>query len=243
MIQNLVETYFSFTLDTGSISGTVACESVGLLAVPVDLYDSAGVVIASAVTNEDVAYELDALDNGDYSVSVSTPLGYQADEETRAVEVKGLPHEVLTLLEITPQQRSRWCWARQLLKTLQGKPKDYTTDGLAGFAGPINAHFNENQINPVDFYNVSQPADQADSLDVLKTLLHMDNVGDENEPVLKRLARAQLVALMLNVVSGKVGQTHVISADGRTVSQTVTYCDMLVNDEIDPPDDRGPGHC
>ena len=52
----------------------------------------------------------------------------------------------------------------------------------------------------------------------------------------------KLMALMLNVVSGKVHQTHVISSDGRNVSQAITYCDMLVNDEIDPPDDGGPGH-
>ena len=63
----------------------------------------------------------------------------------------------------------------------------------------------------------------------------MYNTGDW-EPFTKRLAKAQLIALMLNVVSGKVHQTHVISSDGRTVSQAITYCDMLVNDEIDPTD-------
>jgi len=48
---------------------------------------------------------------------------------------------------------------------------------------------------------------------------------------------------MLNVVSGKVSQTHEISADGHTVSQLITYCDMLVGDEIDPPDDNScPGN-
>ena len=239
------EGYLFSTLDTGSIAGVVSCEGVGLLGVPVDLYDADGAVIASVVTDEIGTYEFAGLDNGNYSVSISTPLGYQADEETRAIEVRGLPHEVnfeLTELEITPQQRSRGYWAHQLHKALQNKPKDYTLDDFASFAGLINVHFNENQINPVDFYGVPQPADQADSLNVLKTLLHMGNVADEDEPMLKRLARAQLMALMLNVVSGKISQTHAISADGRTVSQAVTYCDMLVNDEIDPPDDGGPGH-
>jgi hypothetical protein len=51
------------------------------------------------------------------------------------------------------------------------------------------------------------------------------------------------MALMLNIVSGKLRQTQEISADGCTVSQLITYCDMFVSDEIDPPDDINcPGH-
>jgi len=184
------------------------------------------------------------LNNGGYSLSISTPIGYQASEETKEIEVKGLPHEVnfeLTPLEIMPQQRSRGYWAHQLHKALQNKPRDYTINDFAELAGLINVHFNNNPINPVDFYSVPQPASQADSLDVLKQLLHMQNT-DEWQPLLKRLANSQLMALMLNVVAGKVSQTEVITADGLTVSQAITYCDMLVNDEIDPPDDNGPGH-
>lgn len=236
--------YLFSTLDTGSVNGVVACEGAGLNGVSVDLYDSVGVVIGSAVTDESGAYEFAALDNGIYSISIATPLGYQAVEETQEIEVRDLPHEVdfeLTQLEITPQQRSRGYWSHQLHKALQDKPKDYTTADLANFAGLIDVHFNNNQINPVDFYAVPQPATGSDSLEVLTSLLHMRNIGDEDEPQLKRLARAQLMALMLNVVSGKVAQTHEVSADGRTVSQAITYCDMLVSDEINPPDDGGPG--
>jgi len=230
--------YLFSTLDTGSIAGVVASEGVGLLGVPVDLYDDGGIVVASVTTDDRGAYEFAGLDNGDYSATISTPLGYLADEETKNVEVRGLPHEVnfeFTALDITPQQRSRGYWAHQLQKALRNKPKDYSIDEFAGFAGLINVHFNQHAINPVDFYSIPQPASQTDSLNVLKSLLHMRNIGDESEPLLKRLARAQLMALMLNVVSGKVSQTHEISADERTVSQLITYGDMLVSDEIDPP--------
>lgn len=235
--------YLYSTLDTGSIAGYVQADSVGLLGVPVDLYDSAGVIIASVVSDDSGYYHFPALDNGFYSVAISTPLGYQADDETQEIVVRGLPHEVnfdLTQLEIIPQQRSRGYWAHQLHKALQNKPKHYTLDDFANFANLIDVHFNNNEINPVDFYNVPQPADQNDSLRVLKKLLHMRRTGD-GSPFLKRLARAQLITLMLNVVSGKVSQTNEISANGRTISQAITYCDMLVNDEIDPPDDGGPG--
>jgi hypothetical protein len=35
---------------------------------------------------------------------------------------------------------------------------------------------------------------------------------------------------MLNVVSAKVSQQEIITADSMTVSQAITYCDLLVND-------------
>jgi len=237
--------YIVSTLDTGSISGIVAGSDNGLYGVPVDLYDNVSKVIASCITNDDGYYLFPGLDNGQYSVSISTPMGYQANEETKEIEVKGLPHEVnfeLIELDVTPQQRSRGYWAHQLHKAQQDKPKDYTLDDFSSFCSLINIHFNQNQINPVDFYSVPLPADQSDSLNVLKKLLHMRRTGD-GLPFLKRLANAQLMALLLNVVSGKVHQTHEITADGRTISQLITYCDMLVNDEINPPDNNGcPGY-
>ena len=229
--------------EPGSVSGIISADGIGIHGVPIDLYDNGSTIIASTVTDETGWYQFAGLDNGVYSVSISTPLGYQTDEEIKEIEVKGLPHEVnfeLTELDIVPQQRSRGYWAHQLHKALQNKPKDYTVENFSNFANLINIHFNQNQINPVDFYSVPQPANQTDSLAVLKNLLHMRRTGD-GSPFLKRLANAQLMALLLNVVSGKVSQTHEISADGRSISQAITYCDMLVNDEIDPPEDGGPG--
>jgi hypothetical protein len=237
------EGYFFSTLDTGSVSGIVSSNATGLLGIPVDLYDEGGSIVASTVTDEAGQYCFAGLNNGDYALSISTPLGYQADQETRQIEVKGLPHTInfeLTKLQITPAPRTRGYWANQLLKAMQNKPQDYNVGHFAQFAGLINQHFNQNEINPVDFFSVPQPASRQDSLMALKTLLHM--MGDCQEPFLKRLAKAQLMALMLNVVSGKLSQTEAITADGNTVSQVVTYCDMLVNDEIDVPDDGGPGH-
>ena len=239
-----IEGYWYSTLDTGSIHGFVQSGSAGLMGVPVDLYNSEGTIISSIATNDSGYYYFPTLNNGSYSIAISTPIGYQAENETQEITVRGLPHEnnfALTQLDITPQQRSRGYWAHQLHKALKNKPKDYSLDDFSSFASLINTHFNQNAINPVDFYTVPQPADQSDSLKILKKLLHMRNTG-EWEPFLKRLAKSQLMALMLNVVSGKVSQTHEISEDRRTVSQAITYCDMLVNDEIDPPDDNGPGH-
>jgi len=212
----------------------------GLLGVNVDIYDTEGVLQYSAVTDEAGHYCVDDVLNGNYSVTVVTPLGYQADEETKETSINNIPVMIdfaLVQLEIEPSQRSRAYWAHQLSRALKNEPRHYDTNNFLRFAGLINVHFNQNEINPVDFYSVADP---ADTLSTLKKLLCMKKTG-ESEPFLRRLAKAQLMALMLNVVSGKVHQVYEVSNDGRTVSQAITYCDMLINDEIDPPDD-GPGH-
>jgi hypothetical protein len=230
----------------GALSGYVLSDGNGLFGVPIDVYDSLGNPMFTVVTDESGYYNIDSIPNGIVNLTIVPPLGYQAEEETKQVGIVGMFSLIdfnLNQLDITPSQRSRGYWAHQMHKALQNKPKHYTTDDFASFAGLIDHHFNQNELNPVDFYSVPQPASQNDSLMVLKKLLHMRNTGDEWEPILKRLAKAQLMALMLNVVSGKVHQTHVITQDGRTISQLITYCDMLVNDEIDPTDnDDWPGY-
>lgn len=231
------------TLDTGSLNGYVTVAGVGLPDISIDLADSYGSVISSTETDEQGHYSFNSLLNGNYVISIVVPLGFTANSETEVVSVRGLAHGFdfeLTNLQITPQQRSRSYWSHQLLKALQNKPQDYSLAMFANFTNLINQHFNNNPINPVDFYQVPQPASDADSLEVLQKLLHMINTSAD-EPLMQRLAKSELMALMLNVVSGKVSQTHIASRDGSTISQVITYCDMLVNDEITPANDGGPG--
>ncbi len=237
------EGYAFCTLPSASVRGRVREGSTfGLAGVTLDVYDSAGSLWGSLVTDDTGYYHVDNIPNGKYSIAVVTPLGYQTDQETKEFTINHVPVTVnfsLTKLGITPRPRSRAYWADQLTRALQNKPQDYTLKDFSRFTGLINVHFNHNQINPVDFYSVPQPASQSDSLMVLKKLLLM--CTGEKEPFFKRLGKSDLMALMLNVVSGKISQTQTISADGRTVSQAITYCDMLVNDEIDCPNTI-PGH-
>ncbi|HEQ98638.1 MAG TPA: T9SS type A sorting domain-containing protein [candidate division Zixibacteria bacterium] len=227
-----------------SIQGIVQDFDVGLPGITLDIYATDGNLWQSVVTDDTGHYHIDSIPNGDYTISVVTPLGYQADQETKEFTINHVPVTVdftLTQLNITPVPRSRAYWAHQLYRALRNNPQDYTIDDFANFTALIDKHFNQNQLNPIDFYNVSEPATQTDSMNVLIDLLHIRPAGDDWQPTPQRLAKAQLMSLMLNVVSGKVHQAQIISEDGRTVSQAITYCDMLVNDEIDPPDDGGPG--
>lgn len=227
-----IEPYTFWTLPIGSLWGFVSDSSGGLFGVNVDIYDSLGTLWKSLVTDDSGYYHVDSIPNGDYSVAVTTPIGYQTDQETKEFTIYHIPVTVdfnLTKLDITPQQRSRAYWAYQLCRALRDRPKDYTKEKFAEFANLLDQHFNNNIINPVEVYVVPEGATQEDSLDILKKLLTF-RYFEEGEPFLKRIARGQLVALMLNVVSGKISQTEPITKDSMNVSQAITYCDMLIYD-------------
>jgi len=234
----------SFSCPTGSISGYIFVDSIALLGVPIDLFDSEGNIVSSAVSDESGWYEFADVVQGQYTISLSPPLGYFTVEETKDVELSCQPLEIdfeLSEVSIASAQRSRGYWAHQLYKALEGKPQDYDIAKFSEFGGLIEEHFYNNLINPVEFYHVPQPALQADSMEIMRMLLHMGD-RDEQYPFPKRIGRAQLLALMLNVVSGKVHQMHPITADSLTLSQVLTYCDLILNDELEPITDTIPGY-
>jgi len=228
------------------LSGTVSADcpeaGTGLYGVPVDVYDvNAKELVGSVVTNEEGDYELPGLPCGTYWVSIAPPLGYFADVDTKEIELSGSENEVnfeLTCGEGDCQARPRGYWAHQLSRAISGKPDEYTAVDFREFAGLIDAHFNNNEVNPVDHYTVL-PGE--DSLDVMEALLAMGD-RDESQPFPVRIAKAQLLSLMLNVVSGNVHQMAVATADGRTYSQVITYCDLLIDDLIIPPPDLAAGY-
>ncbi len=98
-----------------------------------------------------------------------------------------------------------------------------TLDQLLSYIGLMVEHFNENLVNPVIVY-VPGATSTGDKLLQLQQLLTVNRGGT----ALDR-SKQQLLALLLNVVSGKISQNEVISADGATVSQAITYCDNLVD--------------
>jgi hypothetical protein len=225
----------------GDICGSVQ-QSGGLPAagVTVTLLDENDEPLGDPVVSDETGgFYFADLDQGSYSVMIVTPLGFTALPGETQMEIH--PDDPCTevTFELAPIAMTNECrsmayWANQLHRALCNHPKDYTLGDFSGFCGLIKEHFNQNPLNPVDYYNVPQPADQADSLNALRDLLLM-RWHDNDDPFLKHLAKAQLMALMLNVVSGRVSQVYAASADGLTISQVITFCDMLVSDEVDPP--------
>ena len=224
--------YWFTTEDKGQLRGKVMAADGALAGVTLDVISSSGNLWASTVTDDSGRYQIEDIPNGDYAIAIVTPLGFETAQETKEFTVHHVSVTIdfnLTKLEITPRQRSRAYWANQINKALINKPQDYTRVQFLRFGGLINQHFNDNLINPVENYVVPQPATQNDSLTMLNKLLSFQCI-QANEPLLKRIARGELLALMLNVVSGKVSQTQTVTKDGMSLSQAITYCDLLVND-------------
>jgi len=218
----------------GSISGKVSanCPSTitGLLGVKVDAFEvGTGDLAATVVTDGSGNYVIDSLPAGNYMVTIVTPLGYAAATDEVAASVTGGSTVTvdfhLNCITITANPRSIGFWKHQVGVATGGK-------GTAQIDGPtlcqyldlIEAHFNSSLINQVIVYQPPTSGLCSDKLQVAKNLLNL--VGSQT--MIAR-ARQQLMALLLNIAAGYISQAQVISADGATLSQSVTYCDNIID--------------
>jgi len=101
---------------------------------------------------------------------------------------------------------------------------------LCSYLNTIEVHFNSNALNQVVVYDAPPLATCDAKLQLAKGLL---NLGGSAASVDK--AKQQLLALMLNVAANYLRLSDVISKDGATVSQAITYCDNLIDN---PAGDR-----
>jgi uncharacterized repeat protein (TIGR01451 family) len=218
----------------GCVAGYVTADcpapGTGLLGVGIDIFDGVGTIIENAVTDVNGYYEICDILAGDYTVTIVTPLGYNVSPEEVAITIVGGDTVnvdfALTCVEITASPRTIGFWKHQVGVATGGKGNaqiDAAT--LCDYLDLIEAHFNGNGINQVIIYAPPASDQCTDKLQAAKVLLNLKgNVG------MTARAKQQLMALLLNVAGGKLSQTEIISVDGATVSQAITYCDNLIDD-------------
>jgi hypothetical protein len=218
----------------GIIAGRVLASypSAGtpLLGVHVDVFDSQGAMVGTAVTDESGQYSIGDLSSSTtYTVTVVTPLGYQTgnDDLQRVVScgetvVADFAMDCVTLVA---NPRTQGFWKHQV-GVATGGPGQAQIDGstLCSYLDLIESHFNENGINQVIVYQPPASGLCPDKLDVAKDLLNLRGSAGMTER-----AKQQLMALLLNVTSGRIGLLQPVSADGAAVSQAITYCDRLID--------------
>ena len=203
----------------------------GLAGVTVDVFDSTGSLVASIPTNTDGSYECVSLSPGLYTVSVVPPLGYGPtynNVETRLwVGSEKEFSFYLNSKEHANEARGVGYWKHQVNVYLSGKGNaQESLEQMSGYMNLIATHFNGNLANPVNIFDVPQPATQNDSLEALQALLSVRGKVGMNEK-----AKKHLTALLLNVASLKLHQTTIISEDSATASQGITYCYQLITDD------------
>ncbi|MCX5800003.1 MAG: T9SS type A sorting domain-containing protein [Candidatus Eisenbacteria bacterium] len=258
--------------------------------VTVDLFTTDNVLLEGIPTDVNGHYSFIGLAIGDYNITVVTPAGFVADQETKTTSVSmGQPTVVdfqLSCLQIKPDARSHGYWKHQLNsfscgkcgkcgrdKTPEsrldylchkcgkcgncgkgeayqtfdnylcsqcsrcgrcGKGKEHETlDDMLYYIEEIDAHFNRNLLNPVKMILIDPETGEADQLKVLDKLLTVNRYS-----TMRDKAKMQALALLLNVVSLKISQAQVISADGANVSQAVTYVNELIMDMVTSNDER-----
>jgi len=203
----------------------------GLSGVVIHVYEAGnGALTANAVTDANGYYEICEVVAGDYTATIVTPLGYSVSPEDVPVTIVGGETSTvdfsLTCIEITANPRTQGFWKHQFGVAISGRGNaqiDAAT--LCDYLDLVDTHFNNNGINEVVIYEPPVSEDCADKLTVAKNLLNLKGSVD----MIDR-ARQQLMAMLLNVVAGNFHQMDVISVDGATVSQAITYCDNVIDD-------------
>jgi hypothetical protein len=204
---------------TGSAAGTVAANSTALGGAIVDLYDGSGNLVESTTADlDDGTYGFEA-EAGSYAVELVLPLGYVVAEGYSlyvpiTIEAGGSVTVDFGLEPIVTEAeaRSKGYWTQELQAD------------LAIYQQTIYNHFyarTDGYAIRIDGVTASGDEPLA-SADALSTLSARGSAG------MLAKAHEQFLALLLNVAAGKVGQYHLVTGDGMTVSQAITYvADLL----------------
>jgi hypothetical protein len=222
-------------LEPGSIAGTVAADcpvsGTPLLGVGIDAYATAdGHLAGSAATDIDGHFEIPGLAAGEYSVTITAPLGYDAATDDINVSIAGddtvLVAFDVSCVETVSNPRSVGFWKHQVGVALGGNGQSQI-DGatLCGLLDLIHSHFNSNEVNEVVVYVPPESGECVAKLEVARELLNL-----RGHAALPTRARQQLMALLLNVAVQYLHLSDVVSEDGATVSQAITFCDRAIDD-------------
>jgi len=221
---------------TGAVSS--AC-SGALSGVTVDLLDAGGefyTTTTDAYGNYafmDLPYSTEV---GGGEVSIAIPLGYEAI--TPGVQGAALTLDQdqavnfsLGCLNPSGDPRSMGYWKHQANVYLSGKgnAQESSTDMSATFPQALFSHFYENQLNGIEVegvtYIVSGGNDVPTDLETIQNTLTVSKGGT----TLDR-AKQHYLALLLNVASGKLLTSAIVSTDGATVSQALQQVAVYILD-------------
>lgn len=233
------------TVDSVDVAGTVSGCNGGLPGVTVDLNHPDGSMFTTS-TDADGNYAfpgLDAtLDSAD--VAIVVPLGYTADVPSPAqalVPLSGDQTVDFSLACLDPQgeARSMGYWKHQANVYLnnKGSAQETQTDMETAFPAAVFNHFYENGLNAIRVEGVTFMDDGSGNdvpldLDTIHSTLSVKgNAGMEAK------AKQQYLALLLNLASGKLLTSSVISDDGGTASQALQQMAAAINDG-DPSNDE-----
>ncbi len=212
---------------TGGIStltGSVLVESVGLGGVKVALLDTMGNAadgLDTLITDTQGNYSFGDISPGIYLVNVIEPLGYTAEENPIIDTLLSCTTNNVNFTldqEVTSNSsKSAIYWAIQFRKNLWNCDHvKESKDDLLSYIEDVHDHYTphfsifENDVSLQDW---------------------MKNLRIWGKFSWNKKAKRQLSTLVMNMVSGKVGQYTIVTEDSRTAGDVLTYVSSLVMDE------------
>ncbi|MCB0276744.1 MAG: T9SS type A sorting domain-containing protein, partial [Calditrichaeota bacterium] len=205
------------------ITGTVYSDGEPLAGVTVTLLDTAGIAIEnypSVITDEQGNYFFAMVPPDSYQVSIVEPLGFVAESNPRIVNVGDgncQPLDfVITELVICNNARSAGYWKHQF--TVRCGHRGHAQENEADLIAYIAKVHEKYSVH----FNIFDGEDSfQDWRDLLRTGCRSGHYHN---------ARRQVAALVLNLVSLKIGQYTEVTADGRTAGDVLTYVSQLLTD-------------
>ncbi len=211
-----------------SLSGTVSDGSDMLEGVIVDLYDADGNSVSVSTTSSTGTYEFAGLSNGTYTVDLQIPLGILPISDPIVTIVLGdtdvqVDFEVGQAGEGSSFSWSYWWWKIAVDDIGQGLTPPWGSkveieDALLAAFDHFYDRFDGYGIQITEVTCIGDPA-RAMTFDDLHSIL-FPVTYDGSYPA---KARRSMLTVVLDLASGHLSQTHVVSEDGATASQALTY--------------------
>ena len=229
------------TITVTAVTGNVSSDCLGpLQGVTVDLDHPNGDMFTTATdANGDFVFADVPTSGSDANISIVVPLGYSAVSPVDGQAIGPLDEQpvafTLACLDPTGTARSMGYWKHQANVFLKGKGKaqESQVDMETNFPQAIFSHFFENQLNSIQVADVTFLAGPSPiNLTTIRSILTVNKGGT----MLDR-AKQQYLALLLNLASGKLLTSSIVSADGATASQALQQVADDINDG-DPSNDE-----
>ncbi|MBT8378722.1 MAG: T9SS type A sorting domain-containing protein, partial [Ignavibacteria bacterium] len=223
-------TTYSPCLSYGAINGMVSSNGVKLKNVTVKLLDINEDPLAEfddQYTDENGDYSFADVPTGDYKVMIVEPLGYIVDQNPKQTTVLSSETSIvnfdLTEIVVVNAARSKGYWKHQFDVYVRGRGNAQETEqDLWDYIDLVHQHYTLHY----DLYTTYTTFEDWQGVLSLKG----------NHPMVDR-AKQHLAALIMNMVSGKVGQYTVVTEDGRDVGDVIQYCSDLIIDGDDTNDE------
>ncbi|GEM_PF-2134198 len=231
----------------GAIFGYVYFGDMGLDEVRIDLLGSDYAIVGHAVTDESGRYEFGGLSAGTYILYLWPPQGYTTPNTIKQVEFTGADlqydFEVEDLNGYGHFCRGRFYWMIQvkLHLTGHGRWSNISYETMCNYLEMIRIFFNSHPDFPITGFVVDENADCHERLDDL-----WDALKPRWRWTHHKRAKAHLIVLLLNMVSGRIQPWTIVSgseginsgdggpsgtpANGITAAQALLYSDMLIMD-------------